>query len=192
MHSCRFYCINDFINFFSPSCDDAFMCLCSVCMPFACDCIHVFECVCVCVCDGVRIHVCVCVCSGQHQQKTLYDDELMTCISRCQREVFTYLHMLIHTQHLPTTTHTHTHTHTHTYTHTHTCRWHVCLDKCSHVLGSLNISRPHPHPDPTWDLEILPAALIRAAHFRYFWIFSILENDFLHFFSSYFAWEWAF
>ena len=32
----------------------------------------------------------------------------------------------------------------------------------------------------------------RAEHFRYFWIFSMIKNDFLHFSSSSFDWEWAF
>ena len=29
-------------------------------------------------------------------------------------------------------------------------------------------------------------------HFRNFFIFSIIKNDFLHFLSSLFDWEWAF
>ena len=32
----------------------------------------------------------------------------------------------------------------------------------------------------------------RAGHFRYFLIFSIIKNYFLHFLSSSFDWEWAF
>ena len=44
--------------------------------------------------------------------------------------------------------------------------------------------------------DVAPAVRIclrrRAGQFRYFLLFSILKNDFLHFLSSKLDWEWAF
>ena len=34
--------------------------------------------------------------------------------------------------------------------------------------------------------------LYRAGHYRYFLLFSLIKNDFLHYLSSKFDWEWAF
>ena len=144
--------------------------------PCVCVCVCVSECVCLMGVECESVCVCVCVCVSLKKARRQVTEPVL--VKRFKKKTFfifffdekhrhRHSHIVAHTQ-----AHTHTHTDTQTpipppqrHTHTHNDSLRI-FTFCALVTNGLICSRS------------LLSHFYRAGHFRYFFICSIIKNDF--------------